>query len=58
VICCHISFGAGLPDNDLGFVFLFFTLGSSGGGLSDPELEPEPEPEAEGLLFGGILDDV
>jgi hypothetical protein len=58
VICCHVSSGAGLPDDDLLFVFVLFALGSSGGGLSDPELEPEPEPEAEGLLFGGILDDV
>ena len=56
MICCHVSSGAGLPDDDLGFVFIFFGLGSSGGGLSDPELEIEPE--AEGRLFGGILDNV
>ena len=46
-----MSSGAGLPDDDLVFVLAFFALGSSGSGLSDPELE------TEGLLFGGIFDD-
>jgi hypothetical protein len=45
-----------LLDDDLGFFFVFFALVASGGGLSDPELEIEPE--AEGLLFGGIFDDI
>jgi len=45
-----------LPIDDLGIVFVLFALGSSGGGLSDPELEIEPE--AEGRLLGGIFDNV